>query len=144
MENNMARKRTPRTKKTVTLAEFTAWLEGVEELQEKDWVPTAPQWKLIRTKIKSIVSDDPVIQQVVQHVPTFNQPQNTNQPSQQPSNLPAGIPPMPLPPSSIPMGSVELGDNAKNMGMQVKTGQNGEKVLKTPDIDGEYSTSTFG
>ena len=143
----MAAKRAPRTKKTVTLTEFNAWLEGVEELQEKDWVPTASQWKLIRTKIKSIVAEEPVVQQVVQQAPTFNQPhqQTVHPPVQaQPSSLPAGIPPMPLPPSSIPMGEVEIGENARNMGMQVKTGQNGEKVMKTPDIEGEYSNSTFG
>lgn len=137
-------KRAARTKKTVTLTEFNAWLEGVEELQEKEWVPTASQWKLIRTKIRSIVADEPVVQQVVQQAPAYQQPQQqAYQQPQQASNMPAGIPPMPLPPSSIPMGEVEIGENARTMGMQVKTGQNGEKVLKTPDIDGEYSNSQF-
>jgi len=48
-----------RKTKIITLAEFRAWLEGVEELQPKGWVPDATQWKLIRNKIKCIVEPEP-------------------------------------------------------------------------------------
>jgi len=40
--------------KRITLVEFRAWLEGVEELQPDNWAPNAEQWKLIRAKIDSI------------------------------------------------------------------------------------------
>ena len=49
----MAAKRKTKTKKT-SLTEFRAWLEGVEEMQGNDWVPTIEQWKRIREKIDSI------------------------------------------------------------------------------------------
>ena len=42
-------------KKDITLDEFKAWLEGVEELQPTGWAPDANQWKLIRNKIECIV-----------------------------------------------------------------------------------------
>lgn len=45
--------------KEVTLVEFKAWLEGVEELQPKNWCPDATQWKLIRNKIKNIIVEEP-------------------------------------------------------------------------------------
>lgn len=40
--------------KRISLLEFRAWLEGVEELQPKDWAPNLEQWKLIRAKIDAI------------------------------------------------------------------------------------------
>ena len=39
-----------RSKKT-TLENFRSWLEGVEEMQGDDWVPTMEHWKKIRDKI---------------------------------------------------------------------------------------------
>ena len=52
----MARKKTV---KKYSLAEFKAWLEGVEEIQPNDWVPDANQWKMIREKIGAIVEAPP-------------------------------------------------------------------------------------
>ena len=46
-------------KKKISLTEFKAWLEGVEELHPADWSPTPEQWKLIRDKIQCIVEPDP-------------------------------------------------------------------------------------
>jgi len=46
-------------KKKMTLIQFQAWLEGVEEMHPEDWCPTADQWKLIRNKIKTIIAPDP-------------------------------------------------------------------------------------
>jgi hypothetical protein len=54
---------TKRTKKIVQLSEFRAWLEGVEELQDKSWHPDAKQWKLIRRKIDSVVCTQNTMQQ---------------------------------------------------------------------------------
>ena len=47
-------------KKDITLIEFRAWLEGVEELQPASWHPDATQWKLIRSKIDSIIIEKEV------------------------------------------------------------------------------------
>ncbi len=47
--------------KKQSLAEFRAWLNGVEELQPEDWAPTADQWKLIRGKIDGITEPKPVV-----------------------------------------------------------------------------------
>lgn len=52
----------------ITLAEFRAWLEGVEELQTAKWSPNAVQWKLIRKKLDLIVADT-VVQYISQQHP---------------------------------------------------------------------------
>ena len=46
-------------KKKQTLAEFRAWLDGVEELQPETWSPDATQWGLIREKINNITEPKP-------------------------------------------------------------------------------------
>jgi hypothetical protein len=40
--------------KRISLLEFRAWLQGVEELQPKDWFPNLEQWRLIRAKIDAV------------------------------------------------------------------------------------------
>lgn len=42
------------SKKKISMLEFRAWLQGVEELQPQDWTPNSDQWKLIRKKIDTI------------------------------------------------------------------------------------------
>ena len=87
-------------KKKVTLAEFHAWLEGVEEMHEADWHPDVNQWVKIRNKIKTI-------QEVAApNVPTPAGPLTTAQQFNPPS-LPGGFVPAPEAPSSIPNGPVE-------------------------------------
>ena len=39
---------------TITIREFRCWLQGVEEMQEEDWVPSKAQWTKIRQKIDTI------------------------------------------------------------------------------------------
>ena len=64
------KKKTRRTSnKKVSLNEFKAWLEGIEELQPRDWAPNSDQWKTIRNKIKLIEESEPVVSQVLQPVP---------------------------------------------------------------------------
>ena len=46
-------------KKTQTLKEFQAWLEGIEELQAKGWSPDKSQWTKIRNRIRNIVEEAP-------------------------------------------------------------------------------------
>lgn len=42
---------------TLTIAQFEAWLEGVEEMQPDDWTPSEAQWKRIRAKIAKLCED---------------------------------------------------------------------------------------
>jgi len=44
--------------KPITLRDFRAWLQGVEDMQEEEWTPTAEQWKRIRHKINLISVTD--------------------------------------------------------------------------------------
>lgn len=87
-------------KKKMTLIQFQAWLEGVEEMHPEDWCPTADQWKLIRNKIKTIV-ELKVDTSVLGSSGTGN-----TLPANFPSFAP-GIAPAPEIPSSIPSGPVE-------------------------------------
>lgn len=121
-------------KKRVTLNEFKAWLDGVEELQPDDWTPTADQWKLIRTKIGNIKEDAPVaIQQTHQNVP-----QTHNRVASAPT-IPGFVPPPDV--GGIPAGEIAMSPEAKAM---MKPGPDNKQ--KTPNIDttdGQY-TSSFG
>jgi len=46
-------------KKKLTIKEFKMWLQGVEEMQDENWIPTATQWKRIREKIDDINDQAP-------------------------------------------------------------------------------------
>lgn len=52
------KKKTVKKPKPVTLSEFKAWLEGIEELQPEGWHPDADQWELVRNKMLSIIEPD--------------------------------------------------------------------------------------
>ncbi len=41
----------------ISLREFKAWMDGVEDVQEDDWVPSKAQWDKIREKI-SLIEDN--------------------------------------------------------------------------------------
>lgn len=132
----MARKRN----KKISLLEFRAWLEGVEELQPSDWSPSAEQWKLIREKIKLIKEPEPEV--VKESTPT---------PPQQPvpaGNAPmmpqfSGEPALPPPvPSSIPLDAeIEMSPEAKRLlqGNPSAPAQPGQ----TGPVDDAYTTSPF-
>lgn len=40
-----------------TYAEFLSWLEGVESMQEENWVPNHQQWKTIREMLNNVKPD---------------------------------------------------------------------------------------
>ena len=109
-------------KKKVTLAEFHAWLEGVEEMHTDDWCPDANQWKVIRNKIKTIKEDEvgPGAHAPVTTAQQFNPPA-----------LPSGFVPAPEAPSSIPMGPVVKPDPAAS-GMLTGDGQ-GKTITPTSE-----------
>ena len=85
--------------KEVSLLEFQAWLEGVEELQAKDWSPDSTQWKLIRNKIKNIIIPEPVVAETPMVFP--GQPAPAVARPAVATNIP-GLPPAPEVPGSIP------------------------------------------
>lgn len=90
----MARKKAV---KKYTLAEFKAWLEGIEEIQPAEWHPDLAQWKMIRDKISAIV-EPPVVKAPalppagMQHEPRPGyQPVATNQPPRRPPIQPSAL-----------------------------------------------------
>lgn len=139
----MAKKRN----KKITLNEFKAWLEGVEELQPEDWSPNAEQWKLIRDKINSIKEE--VVKQQPKQVDQQNitpQPQPQPQPAQRSAQAPSSMPLPPPPPTSGGVPSDAQIDMSPEASKMFKPGGAGEGTArtKTPDINSEgYSTSTF-
>jgi len=90
--------------KKQTLAEFRAWLNGVEELQPEDWAPNATQWKTIRDKIDGIAEPKPVV--VPAPVATAPQPANYHPLSPQAQAQAAHIPPPPPPAGGVPAGTM--------------------------------------
>jgi hypothetical protein len=60
----MAAKKRP---KKVKYAEFLAWLEGVESMQDPSWIPSATQWKTIRAKLDTVIPNVEVREIEVEH-----------------------------------------------------------------------------
>lgn len=81
-----------------TLAEFRAWLLGVEELQPENWSPNRDQWVLIRGRIDKIIAPEPEII----HIP--NNTTAPNKPVEQ--SLQPGMIPVPPPVGGIPQGQL--------------------------------------
>ena len=42
----------------ISLLEFRAWLQGIEEMQGDTWAPNTEQWKKIKAKIADIVEEE--------------------------------------------------------------------------------------
>lgn len=119
-------KRTKKSKK-ITLGEFKAWLEGIEDLQPDDWCPDLSQWKLIKEKIKSIDHVEYVdTVENTRRYPGTNPP--PNRPKGPPPVNPPQIPLAPPVPSSIPSGEFEIGNmkvprTTTNTGEQTNAGK---------------------
>ena len=117
-------------KTTITIKEFRMWLEGVEEMQDDDWVPDAKQWARIRAKIDSVVESTAPQAMVTynsQPAPSYGQPAG-GYAHEFPStfDIPPTFPTGPTLPSGASLGGLNL--------------------TKTPDIDttsGNYQ-SKFG
>ena len=99
----MAAKR--KTAKKQTLAEFRAWLEGVEEISGANWVPDKDQWKLIRDRIDKITEPEPekVIVEKTAAAPAAAAAPRAAGATPPPS---AFIPPAPVPQSSFDRAGV--------------------------------------
>ncbi len=81
-----------------TLAEFRAWLLGVEELQPENWSPNRDQWLLIRTRIDKIIEPEPDIIHVQQGLPSPNKPVE--------QSLPPGMISVPPAVGGVPQGTL--------------------------------------
>lgn len=112
--------KTTKTKKSkaISLAEFRAWLSGVEELQPADWAPNAEQWKLIRSKLNQIVDSSPSFQ--TESRPVAQQPPYGVPGQPRAVRLPSLPPPVP---GGVPEGPVQI------MPMTP------DGRIKTPDLD---------
>lgn len=148
----MATKKKAGRKKKIPLAEFRAWLEGVEELQPDGWSPDKTQWALIRDKIDCIIIPEPAPQQATQHAPQ-RQPQymggGITPPPQHglppgvmpPPPVPGGVPVAPgVPPgamvSQTPPPGVDGAPGAPNVPLPAQGPVPGvAPTIKTPDID---------
>jgi hypothetical protein len=89
----------------ISLSEFKAWLEGVEEMQADDWAPSRVQWERIRAKFMQIRHESPA-------------PRRAHS-AAAPGFGPAYVPEVPSRPQPLPQGML--------------TGLEGR--AKTPDID---------
>ncbi len=150
-----ARKRKPSNKK-ITLNEFHAWLEGVEELQPDGWSPDADQWELIRNKIMNIVEAEPEYIEVPVASPApapapMPQMQSTFVTGDTP-NTP-GMNPAPAPAAFTPPAS-SFGDTQVDMTPEARAALSGklpagmtpapDGKIKTPNVDTSDGNFTSG
>lgn len=141
-----SKRKTVKKNKPVTLAEFKAWLEGVEELQPADWSPDSNQWELIRNKMFSIVESDSDVN--FMHVP--QQPMQRPMPQQpvapQAEPMPMVIPGPPVQSTSLPTVEPTMTPAARAamQGRPIPGTPGPDGKIRTPNIDtsnGKYSTS---
>lgn len=78
---------------TISLAEFKAWLQGVEEMQDADWAPTLVQWRRIRAKFMLIEQSGPPTRRHMTYAEQPHQYGPAYAPEQQsrPQPLPPGL-----------------------------------------------------
>jgi len=127
-------------KNNISLEEFRAWLQGVEEMQEDDWAPNTTQWKKIREKIDNIAASQqafvpypthqPMSQGVIHHQP---------QPGVLMQDEEGGVIPGPSALDTqlrAPTKNIELNPDAPIA--------KGQEQVKTPNIDtadGDYKSA---
>jgi hypothetical protein len=88
-----------KTKPALSVLEFKAWLEGVEDMQGATWIPSKEQWKKIRSKIQLLadtIEQPGYIQQqqlYPQQLYPYHQPATSLEPSASVNLLPTVTPP---------------------------------------------------
>jgi len=128
--------------KPLTVKEFRIWLQGVEEMQDADWTPSAAQWKRIREKLELVNDAQPVGLKPVGPV------YRNNEPPTLPPGFPippmyaapgAGDPPPPVagPSSLAPTPQVPAAPRQVRTlnGLPVTLASGNGQTAKTPDID---------
>lgn len=148
-----------RSTKKITLNEFRAWLEGVEELQADDWSPTYDQWQLIRNKINNIVEEVKEVQ-VPANVPDVPPPAGPlptyggrtvsgdtfGSPGTNPAFVPPA-PPMPPPPMGGALDDMEMTPAAQaalNGKLPSTMVPSPDGKIKTPNLDTSDGNFTSG
>jgi hypothetical protein len=58
-----------KTKPALSVLEFKAWLEGVEDMQGATWIPSKEQWKKIRSKIQLLAD---AVEQPAYQMPAYH------------------------------------------------------------------------
>jgi len=138
--------------KKQTLAEFRAWLSGVEELQPEAWAPSADQWKLIREKIdgiiepKSAVDASALAKMLEGYIkPTSNPAFNVMPVQGNPHQMTAAhIPPPPPPAGGVPAGQVMTAQDKPPvpvMPVQPPVDLSGPATPNLDTSDGSYDSS---
>jgi len=92
--------------KKKTYKEFLSWLEGVESMQEDDWVPTASQWKTIREMLSNVKPEEVEVPTPA-NIPPARVPVNPGQPVGRMID-PAGVRPTPAPVAPIQQSQLEM------------------------------------
>ncbi|MGI0076381.1 MAG: hypothetical protein ACREAU_03130 [Nitrosopumilaceae archaeon] len=117
--------------KQISLAEFRAWLEGVEELQPARWSPNSNQWKLIRQKIDCIQAPAPItVQQTTPPQYMHNQRQPTEQALTEVDGQASALPDLAVPGIPINLSSVFKHHQQPIGGIKTQGG-----TIVTPNID---------
>lgn len=112
-----------------TVKEFKAWLEGIEQVQDKKWVPNAKQWKLIRDKINSISEVEYQQHRFEQYPVNYASNNSLEQPIHTtliPSSVQNFKPSMPVDALGRPLGNLKVNDSG---GLKTPDGQ--ETIFKT-------------
>lgn len=145
--------------KKITLNEFRAWLDGVEELQPNDWSPDAKQWKLIRDKIDNIIENQPAPVAEAPAQGTYNVPTPAPAPTHMvEAPAPTGPVVAPPPPGAVPSSALDavvevspaaraamsgkLPTNASSAPPALSAGPDGK--IRTPNVDtsdGTYNSA---
>lgn len=115
----------PPVRKELSMSQFKSWLEGVEEMQDTDWHPSATQWKTIRNKFDMIVEPKPA--PVATRAPVAAGP------------MPAYRPPAPVapdgwtPPPTMPAEEVSISPAARAI-------MEGGKTPEVDSADGSFDS----
>ncbi len=110
----MTKKIKTKRKAKQTLAEFRAWLSGVEELQPEEWSPSSEQWLLIRARIDKIIDPEPEIIHITgAALGTNSKPEQPVTPGFVPAPVVGGVPPDVLvesghAPANLPAPATEM------------------------------------
>lgn len=116
---------------TLTIAQFKAWLEGVEEMQPDDWTPSETQWKRIRAKIAKLCEDMEKQPLHGHHVPNVGGSVVTQYPLHNPRASDH------IHPSTLVDATVALSPTVPHKPLGVQTSG---VTVKTPDIDTSNGT----
>ena len=120
-------------KQSITLEQFRAWLEGVEEMQEDGWAPDVRQWTKIRERIDRIVSGGGSANLTFPNHPVI---------PTQPAVFNAPVPAAPSVLEQLtdkPAPAMKMSPNAP-----IADDPTGKRPVKAPDIDtsdGNYSSA---